>query len=41
MELQQFTRVAGDTTSVAEIYQDLIDAGFEYFVVQTQDATDL
>ncbi len=40
-EVQRITRIAGSPESVAAVYQDLIDAGFEYFVVQTQDASDL
>lgn len=39
-EVQRITRIAGDPVAVAATYQDLIDAGFEYFVVQTQDAAD-
>lgn len=40
-EVQRITRIAGSPETVAAVYQDLIDAGFEYFVVQTQDASDL
>jgi alkanesulfonate monooxygenase SsuD/methylene tetrahydromethanopterin reductase-like flavin-dependent oxidoreductase (luciferase family) len=40
-DVQRITRIAGSPETVAAVYQELIDAGFEYFVVQTQDASDL
>ncbi len=40
-DVQRITRIAGNPETVAAVYQELIDAGFEYFVVQTQDASDL
>jgi alkanesulfonate monooxygenase SsuD/methylene tetrahydromethanopterin reductase-like flavin-dependent oxidoreductase (luciferase family) len=40
-DVQRITRVAGSPETVAAVYQELIDAGFEYFVAQTQDASDL
>jgi alkanesulfonate monooxygenase SsuD/methylene tetrahydromethanopterin reductase-like flavin-dependent oxidoreductase (luciferase family) len=39
-EEQQFSRVVGTPTHVAAYYQTLVDAGIEYFVVQTLDAAD-
>ena len=39
-EEQQFSRVVGTPTQVAVYYQSLVDAGMEYFVVQTLDAAD-
>jgi alkanesulfonate monooxygenase SsuD/methylene tetrahydromethanopterin reductase-like flavin-dependent oxidoreductase (luciferase family) len=37
---QQFSRVVGSPEGVAEYYQSLVDAGMQYFVVQTLDARD-
>ncbi len=39
-EEQQFSRVVGTPAQVATYYQSLVDAGMEYFVVQTLDAGD-
>jgi alkanesulfonate monooxygenase SsuD/methylene tetrahydromethanopterin reductase-like flavin-dependent oxidoreductase (luciferase family) len=39
-EEQRFSRVVGDPIQVANYYQNLVDAGMDYFVVQTLDATD-
>jgi alkanesulfonate monooxygenase SsuD/methylene tetrahydromethanopterin reductase-like flavin-dependent oxidoreductase (luciferase family) len=39
-EEQQFSRVVGTPTRVAAYYQSLVNAGMEYFVVQTLDAAD-
>jgi alkanesulfonate monooxygenase SsuD/methylene tetrahydromethanopterin reductase-like flavin-dependent oxidoreductase (luciferase family) len=39
-EEQQFSRVVGTPMQVAAYYQSLVDAGMEYFVVQTLDAAD-
>jgi alkanesulfonate monooxygenase SsuD/methylene tetrahydromethanopterin reductase-like flavin-dependent oxidoreductase (luciferase family) len=39
-EEQQFSRVVGTPAQVAAYYQTLVDAGMEYFVVQTLDAAD-
>jgi alkanesulfonate monooxygenase SsuD/methylene tetrahydromethanopterin reductase-like flavin-dependent oxidoreductase (luciferase family) len=39
-EEQKFSRVVGSPESVAEYYQDLVEAGMQYFVVQTLDARD-
>ncbi len=39
-EEQQFSRVVGTPAQVATYYQSLVDAGMEYFVVQTLDAAD-
>jgi alkanesulfonate monooxygenase SsuD/methylene tetrahydromethanopterin reductase-like flavin-dependent oxidoreductase (luciferase family) len=39
-EEQQFSRVVGTPAQVAAYYQSLIEAGMEYFVVQTLDAAD-
>src|SRR5215208_332685 len=39
-EEQQFSRVVGTPALVAAYYQSLVDAGMEYFVVQTLDAAD-
>src|SRR5215212_4899504 len=39
-EEQQFSRVVGTPAQVAGYYQSLVDAGMEYFVVQTLDAAD-
>jgi alkanesulfonate monooxygenase SsuD/methylene tetrahydromethanopterin reductase-like flavin-dependent oxidoreductase (luciferase family) len=39
-EEQQFSRVVGAPAQVAAYYQSLVDAGMEYFVVQTLDAAD-
>src|SRR5215203_3724887 len=39
-EEQQFSRVVGTPVQVAAYYQSLVDAGIEYFVVQTLDAAD-
>jgi alkanesulfonate monooxygenase SsuD/methylene tetrahydromethanopterin reductase-like flavin-dependent oxidoreductase (luciferase family) len=39
-EEQQFSRVVGTPARVAAYYQALVDAGMEYFVVQTLDAAD-
>jgi alkanesulfonate monooxygenase SsuD/methylene tetrahydromethanopterin reductase-like flavin-dependent oxidoreductase (luciferase family) len=39
-EEQQFSRVVGTPAQVAAYYQSLVDAGMEYFVVQTLDAAD-
>lgn len=39
-EEQQFSRVIGTPRQVAAYYQTLVDAGMQYFVVQTLDATD-
>jgi alkanesulfonate monooxygenase SsuD/methylene tetrahydromethanopterin reductase-like flavin-dependent oxidoreductase (luciferase family) len=40
-EEQRFSRVVGTPAQVAAYYQRLVDAGMEYFVVQTLDATDV
>jgi alkanesulfonate monooxygenase SsuD/methylene tetrahydromethanopterin reductase-like flavin-dependent oxidoreductase (luciferase family) len=39
-EEQRFSRVVGDPARVAAYYQALVDAGMDYFVVQTLDAAD-
>ncbi len=39
-EEQRFSRVVGDPVQVAAYYQSLVDAGMQYFVVQTLDAAD-
>jgi alkanesulfonate monooxygenase SsuD/methylene tetrahydromethanopterin reductase-like flavin-dependent oxidoreductase (luciferase family) len=39
-EEQTFSRVVGTSAQVAAYYQSLVDAGMEYFVVQTLDAAD-
>lgn len=39
-EEQRFSRVVGSPEEVAAYYQSLVDAGMQYFVVQTLDATD-
>jgi alkanesulfonate monooxygenase SsuD/methylene tetrahydromethanopterin reductase-like flavin-dependent oxidoreductase (luciferase family) len=39
-EEQRFSRVVGTPEQVAAYYQTLVDAGMEYFVVQTLDAAD-
>jgi hypothetical protein len=39
-EEQRFSRVVGTPVQVAAYYQSLVDAGMEYFVVQTLDAAD-
>jgi alkanesulfonate monooxygenase SsuD/methylene tetrahydromethanopterin reductase-like flavin-dependent oxidoreductase (luciferase family) len=39
-EEQQYSRVIGTPEQVAAYYQGLVDAGMQYFVVQTLDATD-
>ncbi len=39
-EEQRFSRVVGSPESVAEYYQNLVDAGMQYFIVQTLDARD-
>ena len=39
-EEQRFSRVVGTPAQVAAYYQSLVDAGIEYFVVQTLDAAD-
>jgi alkanesulfonate monooxygenase SsuD/methylene tetrahydromethanopterin reductase-like flavin-dependent oxidoreductase (luciferase family) len=39
-EEQRFSRVVGTPAKVAAYYQSLVDAGMEYFVVQTLDAAD-
>ena len=39
-EEQQFSRVVGTPAQVAAYYQTVVDAGMEYFVVQTLDAAD-
>ena len=39
-EEQRFSRVVGTPPQVAAYYQALVDAGMEYFVVQTLDAAD-
>ena len=39
-EEQRFSRVVGTPAQVAAYYQSLVDAGMEYFVVQTLDAAD-
>lgn len=39
-EEQHFSRVIGTPREVAAYYQGLVDAGMDYFVVQTLDATD-
>ena len=39
-EEQRFSRVVGTPSQVAAYYQALVDAGMEYFVVQTLDAGD-
>jgi hypothetical protein len=39
-EEQQFSRVVGTPAQVSAYYQSLVDAGMEYFVVQTLDAAD-
>ena len=40
-EEQQFSRVVGTPAQVATYYQSLVDAGMQYFVVQTLDAADI
>ena len=40
-EEQRFSRVVGTPEQVADYYQSLVDAGMEYFVVQTLDAADV
>jgi alkanesulfonate monooxygenase SsuD/methylene tetrahydromethanopterin reductase-like flavin-dependent oxidoreductase (luciferase family) len=40
-EEQRYSRVVGDPELVAGYYQSLVDAGMDYFVVQTLDATDV
>jgi alkanesulfonate monooxygenase SsuD/methylene tetrahydromethanopterin reductase-like flavin-dependent oxidoreductase (luciferase family) len=40
-EEQQHSRVIGTPGQVAAYYQGLVDAGMQYFVVQTLDATDV
>lgn len=40
-DVQRISRIWGSPETVASVYQELLDAGFEYFVVQTQDASDL
>ena len=40
-EEQRFSRVVGTPTRVAAYYQELVDAGMQYFVVQTLDAADV
>lgn len=40
-DVQRLTRVVGDPIQVSHYYQALIDQGFQYFVLQTQDAADL
>jgi alkanesulfonate monooxygenase SsuD/methylene tetrahydromethanopterin reductase-like flavin-dependent oxidoreductase (luciferase family) len=40
-EEQRVSRVIGTPEQVAAYYQALVGAGMEYFVVQTQDATDI
>ena len=40
-EEQRFSRVVGTPDEVLHYYQDLVDAGMQYFVVQVQDAGDL
>jgi alkanesulfonate monooxygenase SsuD/methylene tetrahydromethanopterin reductase-like flavin-dependent oxidoreductase (luciferase family) len=39
-EEQQFSRVVGTPEKVAAYYQSLVEAGMQYFVVQTLDAVD-
>lgn len=39
-EEQRFSRVVGSPAQVAHYYQELVDAGMEFFVVQTLDAAD-
>jgi alkanesulfonate monooxygenase SsuD/methylene tetrahydromethanopterin reductase-like flavin-dependent oxidoreductase (luciferase family) len=39
-EEQRFSRVVGTPAQVAAYYQALVDAGMEYFVIQTLDAAD-
>ena len=39
-EEQHFSRVVGTPAQVAAYYQSLVDAGMDYFVVQTLDAAD-
>lgn len=39
-EEQKFSRVVGSPESVAEDYQNLVDAGMQYFIVQSLDARD-
>jgi alkanesulfonate monooxygenase SsuD/methylene tetrahydromethanopterin reductase-like flavin-dependent oxidoreductase (luciferase family) len=39
-EEQQFSRVVGTPGQVAAYFQSLVDAGMQYFVVQTLDAAD-
>jgi alkanesulfonate monooxygenase SsuD/methylene tetrahydromethanopterin reductase-like flavin-dependent oxidoreductase (luciferase family) len=39
-EEQQFSRVVGTPAQVAATYQSLVEAGMQYFVVQTLDAAD-
>jgi alkanesulfonate monooxygenase SsuD/methylene tetrahydromethanopterin reductase-like flavin-dependent oxidoreductase (luciferase family) len=39
-EEQQYSRVAASPERTAEYYQALVDAGLDYFVVQTLDAAD-
>jgi alkanesulfonate monooxygenase SsuD/methylene tetrahydromethanopterin reductase-like flavin-dependent oxidoreductase (luciferase family) len=40
-EEQRFSRVVGTPAQIAAYYQGLVDAGMEYFVVQTLDAADV
>ena len=40
-EEQQYSRVIGTPEQAAAYYQDLVNAGMQYFVVQVLDATDL
>ena len=40
-EEQRFSRVVGTPARIAAYYQGLVDAGMEYFVVQTLDAADV
>jgi len=40
-EEQRFSRVVGTPAQVAAYYQSLVNAGMEYFVVQTLDAGDV
>ena len=39
-EEQRYSRVVGTPAQVVAYYQSLVDAGMEYFVVQTLDAAD-
>jgi len=40
-EEQQYSRVVGTPEQVAAYYQALVNAGMDYFVVQTLDAADI